>query len=139
MLALACENQLRADADNGEFLKGEIENIPLPDAEAFRVLKPGGRLAVSDIVVRRAIPTEFHRSMELWASGVARRAGGIRIPSQAGAGRFRRGLRRAEDAKQLLDGSRLDAARFAPLVDEAFMSASFQATKPPSDAIDAKE
>jgi len=93
MLALARENQRKAGATNVEFLKGEIEHIPLPDnsvdviisncvinlsadkdralAEAFRVLKPGGRFAVSDVVVRGAVPAEVRRSMELWVGCVA--------------------------------------------------------------------
>jgi arsenite methyltransferase len=93
MLALARENQQKAGVDNVEFLEGEIENIPLPDnfvdviisncvinlsadkdrvlAEAFRVLKPGGRFAVSDIVVRGEMPADIQRSIELWAGCVA--------------------------------------------------------------------
>src|SRR5205085_11344935 len=93
MLALARENQQKAGVDNVEFLKGEIENIPLPDnsvdvvisncvinlsadkdrvlREAFRVLKPGGRFAVSDVVVRGDVPVEVQRSMELWVGCVA--------------------------------------------------------------------
>ena len=93
MLALARENQRRAGATNVEFLKGEIEAIPLPDRsvdvvisncvinlssdkdrvlrEAFRVLKPGGRFAVSDVVVRGDVPAEIRRSMELWVGCVA--------------------------------------------------------------------
>src|SRR6201987_4622092 len=93
MLALARENQRKAGVENVEFLKGEIEHIPLPDnsvdvvisncvinlsadkdrvlAEAFRVLKPGGRLAVSDVVVRGAVPAEIRRSMELWVGCIA--------------------------------------------------------------------
>ncbi len=93
MLALARENQKRAGVDNVEFLKGDIESIPLPDssvdviisncvinlssdkdraiAEAFRVLKPGGRFAVSDVVVRGELPAEVRRSMELWIGCVA--------------------------------------------------------------------
>ncbi len=93
MLALARENQRSAGATNVEFLKGEIEAIPLPDRsvdviisncvinlsadkdrvlrEAFRVLKPGGRLAVSDVVVRGPVPAEIRRSVELWVGCVA--------------------------------------------------------------------
>src|SRR5258705_620630 len=93
MLALANENKRKAGADNVEFLKGEIEHIPLPDnsvdviisncvinlsadkdrvlREAFRVLKPGGRLAVSDVVVRGNVPAEVRRSMELWVGCIA--------------------------------------------------------------------
>src|SRR5215210_6485026 len=93
MLALARENQRRAGADNVEFLKGTIEDIPLPDqsvdviisncvinlsgdkdrvlAEAFRVLKPGGRFAVSDVVVRGELPAQIRRSMEQWVGCVA--------------------------------------------------------------------
>src|SRR6202041_524562 len=93
MLALARENQRKAGVENVEFLKGEIENIPLPDncvdvvisncvinlsadkdkvlREAFRVLKPGGRFAVSDVVVRGAVPAEIRRNVELWVGCVA--------------------------------------------------------------------
>src|SRR5579872_5465351 len=93
MLALARENQKKAGAENVEFLKGEIESIPLPDnsvdviisncvinlsgdkdrvlAEAFRVLRPGGRFAVSDVVVRGEVPPEIRRNIELWVGCVA--------------------------------------------------------------------
>ena len=93
MLALARENQKKAGVENVEFLKGEIENIPLPDnsvdviisncvinlsadkdrvmGEAFRVLKPGGRVAVSDIVVRGDVPAEVRRNVELWIGCIA--------------------------------------------------------------------
>ena len=93
MLALARDNQRKAGVENAEFLKGEIEAIPLPDssvdviisncvinlstdktrviAEAFRVLKPGGRFAVSDVVIRGEVPSDVRRSMELWVGCVA--------------------------------------------------------------------
>src|SRR4029077_19235100 len=93
MLALARDNQRAAGVSNVEFLKGEIEQIPLPDAsvdviisncvinlsadkdrvlrEAFRVLKPGGRLAVSDVVVRGSVPADIRRNMELWGGCIA--------------------------------------------------------------------
>src|SRR6267143_6796735 len=93
MLALARENQRKAGIENAEFLKGEIEQIPLPDntadviisncvinlsgnkdlvlKEAFRVLKPGGRFAVSDVVVRGNVPAEIKKNMELWVGCVA--------------------------------------------------------------------
>src|SRR5258708_1512992 len=93
MLALARENQRKAGIENVEFLKGEIENIPLPDnsvdviisncvinlsgdkdrvlAEAYRVLKPGGRFAVSDVVVRGEVPAQIRRNMELWVGCIA--------------------------------------------------------------------
>ncbi len=101
MLALARENQRKAGVENVEFLKGEIENIPLPDnsvdviisncvinlsadkdrvlREAFRVLKPGGRFAVSDVVVRGEVPAEVRRSMELWVGCIAGALRRIRI------------------------------------------------------------
>jgi SAM-dependent methyltransferase len=93
MLALARENQAKAGVANVEFLKGEIENIPLPDSsvdviisncvinlsadkdrvlrEAFRVLKPGGRFAVSDVVVKGEVPDEIRRNVELWVGCIA--------------------------------------------------------------------
>src|SRR4029453_178508 len=93
MLALARENQARSGLTNVDFLKGEIEHIPLPDnsvdviisncvinlsgnkdqvlREAFRVLKPGGRLAVSDVVVRGEVPADIRRNIELWVGCVA--------------------------------------------------------------------
>ena len=118
MLALARENQRKAGAQNVEFLKGEIENIPLPDnsvdviisncvinlsgdkdrvlAEAFRVLRPGGRFAVSDVVVRGEVPAAIRRSVELWIGCVAGSAGGIRIPGEIERRRIRAGRGRAD-------------------------------------------
>jgi len=129
MLALARENRRRAGVVNAEFLKGEIEEVPLPDdsvdviisncvinlstdkdrvfREAFRVLRPGGRLAVSDIVVRGALPTEVRRSMELWAGmhrGDARRS---RIPCQAGGRRFQGDRNRPNPDLQRRPGARV--------------------------------
>jgi ubiquinone/menaquinone biosynthesis C-methylase UbiE len=158
MLALARENQRKAGLANVEFLKGEIESIPLPDnsvdviisncvinlsadkdkvlAEAFRVLKPGGRFAVSDVVVRDGdVPSEIRRNMELWIGCVA----GALQESE-----YRSKLQRAgfesvdleptriyhtEDARSFLASSGLDPA-MADAVDGKFMSAFVRATKP---------
>ena len=162
MLALARENQSRAGVENVEFLKGEIEHIPLPDnsvdviisncvinlsadkdrvlAEAFRVLKPGGRFAVSDVVVRGDdVPAELRRNMELWIGCVAgaleesdyRRklasAGFTNIDMEPTR------IYRAEDAKTFLEQGNLDPALFAR-VDGKFMSAFVRAQKPQAAA-----
>jgi SAM-dependent methyltransferase len=158
MLALARENQRKAGVANVEFLKGEIESIPLPDdsvdviisncvinlsadkdrvfAEAFRVLKPGGRLAVSDVVVRGPVPPAIRRSMELWIGCVA---GALEYDDYrarlAMAGFADIDLEptriyRAEDARAFLDdGARVDADALAR-VDGKFMSAFVRARKP---------
>jgi SAM-dependent methyltransferase len=158
MLALARENQARAGATNVEFLRGEMENIPLPDgtvdvivsncvinlsadkdrvlAEAFRVLRPGGRLAVSDVVVRGAVPDEIRRSVELWIGCVA----GALEESDYRTKLARAGFEaidveptriyRVEDARDLLDRAGLDAEAIAPHVDGKFMSAFVRARKP---------
>jgi ubiquinone/menaquinone biosynthesis C-methylase UbiE len=158
MLALARENQAKAGVANVEFLKGEIEAIPLPDqsvdviisncvinlsgekervlAEAFRVLRPGGRFAVSDIVVRGAVPTEIKKSMELWAGCVA---GALeegeykRLLAQAGFQNISiepTRIYRAEDAREFLTGMEMDVERIAAAVDGTFMSAFVRAEKP---------
>jgi ubiquinone/menaquinone biosynthesis C-methylase UbiE len=158
MLALARENQRKAGATNVEFLKGEIEQIPLPPgsvdviisncvinlsadkdrvlAEAFRVLKPGGRLAVSDVVVRGPIPTQIRRSVELWIGCVAgaleeqeyrdklARAGFEAVDVEPTR------IYRVEDAREFLEGAGLDVAAIAPQVDGKFMSAFVRARKP---------
>jgi len=158
MLALANENKRRAGADNVEFLKGEIEQIPLPDAsvdviisncvinlsgdkrkvlkEAFRVLKPGGRFAVSDVVVRGDIPAAVKMNMELWIGCVAGaleeheflallREVGFAKPSIEPTRVYK-----AEDAAAFLRGSGLDAVEFASQIDGKFMGAFVRATKP---------
>jgi SAM-dependent methyltransferase len=158
MLALAHENQRKAGAQNVEFLKGDIENIPLPDntvdviisncvinlsgdkdrvlAEAFRVLKPGGRFAVSDVVVRGPVPPEIRRSVELWVGCVAGalQEDDYRHKLEA-AGFIEIGIEptriyKVEDARQFLAGAGIDAGAIAPLVDGKFMSAFIRARKP---------
>ena len=158
MLALANENRRRAGADNVEFLKGQIEAIPLPDAsvdviisncvinlsgdkrrvlaEAFRVLKPGGRFAVSDVVVRGETPADVRRNMELWAGCVAGaleeqeflsllREVGFENPTIEPTRVYA-----AADAEALLEGSGLDKTALAREIDGRFMSAFVRATKP---------
>ena len=158
MLELARANQAKAGVTNVEFLKGDIEHIPLPDnsvdliisncvinlspdkdrvlAETFRVLKPGGRFAVSDIVIRGEMPNEIQRSIELWAGCVAgaleeadykaklERAGFERVSIEATR------VYSAADARDLFDGTGLDVETIAPLVDGKFISGFVRATKP---------
>jgi SAM-dependent methyltransferase len=158
MLALARENQRKAGVENVEFLKGEIEHIPLPDnsvdviisncvinlsadkdrvlREAFRVLKPGGRFAVSDVVVRGEVPDQVRRSMELWVGCIA---GALQQDqytaklAQAGFAEIDIEPTRVysiEDARQFLAGEGIDAGAIAPLVEGKFMSAFIRAAKP---------
>jgi arsenite methyltransferase len=158
MLALARENQRKAGVGNVEFLKGEIEAIPLPDdsvnviisncvinlsadkdrvfAEAFRVLKPGGRLALSDVVVRGEVPPVIRRSVELWIGCIA----GALEESDYRARLVKAGFEaidveptriyRTEDAREFLDREGIDAHAIAPAVDGKFMSAFIRARKP---------
>lgn len=158
MLALANENKRRAGAENVEFLKGEIEHIPLPDAsvdtiisncvinlsadkaqvlrEAFRVLKPGGRIAVSDVVVRGETPADVRRNMELWIGCVAGALEETEYRDLLADAGFRRveieptRVYRAEDAAAFLTGSGLDPAKFAEQIEGKFMSAFIRGTKP---------
>jgi SAM-dependent methyltransferase len=158
MLALARENQKKAGVENVEFLKGEIESIPLPDnsvdviisncvinlsadkdkvfREAFRVLKPGGRLAVSDIVVRGEMPPEVQRSMELWAGCIAGALRDEDYVSKVKAAGFQAieiepsRVYTEADARQAFGGKDIDLDRLAPQVDGKFMSAFVRATKP---------
>jgi ubiquinone/menaquinone biosynthesis C-methylase UbiE len=158
MLELARENQHRAGIGNVEFLKGEIENIPLPDAsvdviisncvinlsadkrrvlrEAFRVLKPGGRFAVSDVVVRGEVPEAVRRSMELWVgcvAGALEESEFKRLLAEVGfveADAEPTRVYRAEDARAFLEGAGLDADAIAREVDGRFMGAFVRARKP---------
>jgi SAM-dependent methyltransferase len=158
MLALARENQRKAGLANVEFLKGEIEQIPLPAnsvdviisncvinlsadkdrvfAEAFRVLKPGGRLAVSDVVVRGEVPAAIRRSVELWIGCVAGALEEREYRDKLAAAGFEgidlepTRVYRVEDAREFLEGAGLDADAIAPQVDDQFMSAFVRARKP---------
>jgi arsenite methyltransferase len=158
MLALARENQRKAGIENVEFLKGEIESIPLPDGavdvvlsncvinlssdkdrvlrEAFRVLRPGGRFAVSDVVVRGEVPEAVRRSMELWIGCVA----GALEESEYVEKLERAGFRGVsleptrvygvDDARQFLAGRGIDVEEVAPRIEGRFLSAFVRATKP---------
>ena len=158
MLALARENQKKAGVENVEFLKGEIENIPLPDnsvdviisncvinlssdkdavlREAFRVLKPGGRFAVSDVVVRGDVPAEVRASMEMWVgciSGALRDYDYVAKLAKAGFDQIDiepTRVYRIEDARQFLAGEGIDVDAVAEQLDETFMSAFVRARKP---------
>src|SRR6266480_990517 len=158
MLALANDNKRRAGATNVEFLRGEIEQIPLPDesvdviisncvinlsndkrkvlGEAFRVLKPGGRFAVSDVVLRGDVPPAVKSNIELWIGCVAgaleeqeflsllREVGFVEPTIEPTR------VYKTEDAAAFLNGSGLDAMEFASQIDGRFMGAFVRATKP---------
>ncbi len=158
MLALARENQRQAGATNVEFLRGEIENIPLPEnsvdviisncvinlsadkdrvlREAFRVLKPGGRFAVSDVVVRGSVPEAVRKSMLLWVGCIAGaleeneymaklRAAGFEEVSAEPTREYN-----VEDARQFLTEAGVDVDAIAPEVNNKFFSAFIRANKP---------
>ena len=158
MLALARENQKKAGTVNVEFLKGEIENIPLPDnsvdviisncvinlsgdkdrvlREAFRVLRPGGRFAVSDVVVTGEVPSAIRKSVELWIGCIA---GALRDSdyrsklADAGFENIEIEPTRVydiEDARQFLAGQGIEVDAIAPQVAGKFMSAFVRAYKP---------
>jgi len=157
MLALARENQRKAGVENVEFLKGEIENIPLPDGlvdviisncvinlsadkdrvmhEAFRVLKPGGRFAVSDIIVRGEMPKEVQRRLELWAGCIAGALEESDYRSKLKSAGFQSieieptRIYTAADAKMLL-ASNPELEQIAQAADGKFMSAFVRARKP---------
>jgi SAM-dependent methyltransferase len=158
MLALANENKRKAGVENVEFLKGEIESIPLPDnsvdviisncvinlsadkdrvlREAFRVLRPGGRFAVSDVVTRGDIPAEIRRSVLLWVGCVAGALDENEYRAKLSVAGFQdieiepTRIYRAEDAKAFLAEKGLEASVIGPQVDGKFLSAFIRATKP---------
>jgi len=158
MLALAEENKRKSGLSNVEFLKGEIENIPLPDnsvdviisncvinlsadkgkvlKEAFRVLKPGGRFAVSDVVTKGDVPPEIKRSVELWVGCIAgaleEREYEAKLEDAGFTGIDIEPTRvyKAEDAAEFLAEKGLDIKAIASAVDGKFFSAFIRATKP---------
>ena len=158
MLALANENKRKAGAENVEFLKGEIEHIPLPEDsvdviisncvinlsadkdrvlhEAFRVLRPGGRLAVSDVVTRGEIAPEIRQSVLLWVGCVAGALEESEYRQKLTAAGFEQiqieptRIYRVEDAREMLASSGIDVDAIAPQVDGKFVSAFIRAVKP---------
>jgi arsenite methyltransferase len=158
MLALARENQKKAGAQNVEFLKGEIEHIPLPDnsvdviisncvinlsadksqvlREAFRVLKPGGRFAVSDVVTRGRVPEELRRDMLLWVGCIAGALEESEYKDKLKAAGFEQAsieptrIYQVADAREFLAGKGIDVDAMTKEVDGKFMSAFIRAVKP---------
>jgi arsenite methyltransferase len=158
MLALANENKAKSGLANVEFMKGEIENIPLPDnsvdviisncvinlsggkdrvlREAFRVLKPGGRFAISDVVTRGEIPSDIRRSILLWVGCIAGALDEQEYRAKLAAAGFERieieptRIYRVEDAREFLVGQGLDVDVLARQADEKFLSAFIGAVKP---------
>ena len=158
MLALARENQRQAGVENVEFLKGEIESIPLPDnsvdvvisncvinlsadkdrvlREAFRVIRPGGRFAVSDVVVRGQVPYEVRKSMLLWAGCVAGALEEKEYISKLSAAGFSgisvepTRVYSVEDSRSFLVEAGIDVDAVAPLIEGKFISAFIRAAKP---------
>lgn len=158
MLTLANENKRKAGVENVEFLKGEIEKIPLPDnsvdviisncvinlsadkdqvlREAFRVLKPGGRFAVSDVVTRGEIMPEIRKSVLLWVGCVAGALDEDDYRSKLVSAGFENieieptRIYRVEDAREFLSGQNIDVDVLAPQVDGKFLSAFVRAVKP---------
>ena len=158
MLVLARENAKQAGATNVEFLKGEIENVPLPDnsadviisncvinlsadkdrvlREAFRVLKPGGRFAVSDVVVRGSVPEVVRKSMLLWVGCIAGALEENEYLAKLTAAGFEQAsveptrIYNIEDARQFLMEAGVDVDAIAPQVHERFLSAFIRAQKP---------
>ena len=158
MLSLANENKQKSGITNVEFLKGEIEHIPLPDnsvdvvisncvinlsadkdqvlREAFRVLKPGGRFAVSDVVTRGEMLPEIRKNVLLWVGCVAGALEENQYRSKLAAAGFEQidleptRIYRIEDAREFLSGQNIDVDAIAPQVDGKFLSAFVRAVKP---------
>ncbi len=158
MLAIAEENKQKSGLKNVEFLKGEIENIPLPNntvdvilsncvinlsgdkdrvlREAFRVLKPGGRFAVSDVVVRGEMPAELRKSMELWVGCVAGALSDSEYQEKLTTAGFESieieptRVYNVDDAREFLNAAGIDAGTIAAKVQDKFISAFVRATKP---------
>jgi arsenite methyltransferase len=158
MLSLANANKLKSGVENVEFLKGEIESIPLPDnsvdviisncvinlsadkdavlREAYRVLKPGGRFAVSDVVTRGEILPEIRKSVLLWVGCIAGALAEGDYRSKLASAGFEQidveptRIYRVEDAREFLSGQGFDVETLAPLVDGKFLSAFVRAVKP---------
>ncbi|HXE14448.1 MAG TPA: arsenite methyltransferase [Bryobacteraceae bacterium] len=158
MLALACENQRKAGVENVKFFKGEIEHIPLPDNsvdviisncvinlsgdkdqvlhEAFRVLKPGGRFAVSDVATRGAVPEEVRKSILLWVGCIAGASQEEEYTAKLSAAGFAAieieptRIYDIEDARAFLSTEGVDVDAIAPQVKSKFMSAFIRAAKP---------
>jgi arsenite methyltransferase len=163
MLALANENKRKAGATNVEFLKGEIENIPLPDntvdvvisncvinlsadkgrvlREAFRVLKPGGRFAVSDVVTRGEVSEAIRKSVLLWVGCVAGALEENDYRNKLVSAGFEQveieptRIYDVEDAREFLSAEGVDVDAIAPQMDGKFMSAFVRAVKPAGQAI----
>ena len=161
MLLLANENKRKAGVDNVEFLKGEIEHIPLPDnsvdviisncvinlsadkdrvlREAFRVLKPGGRFAVSDVVTRGEMLPEIRKNVLLWVGCVAGALEENEYRNKLTSAGFEQieleptRVYRIDDAREFLSGHNIDVDAIAPQVDGKFMSAFVRAVKPQSN------
>jgi SAM-dependent methyltransferase len=162
MLALANENKRKAGVDNVEFLKGEIEHIPLPDnsvdvvisncvinlsgdkdavlREAFRVLKPGGRFAVSDVVTRGEMLPEIRKSVLLWVGCIAGALEENEYLGKLASAGFAdtevepTRIYHVEDAREFLSGQGFDVDTLAPQVDGKFFSAFIRAVKPVSES-----
>src|ERR1700726_2151739 len=158
MLTLAEENKRKSGLTNVEFLKGEIENIPLPDnsvdviisncvinlsgdkdrvlRDAFRVLKPGGRFAISDVVVRGDVPAEIKKSLELWVGCVAGALTDTEYQQKLAAAGFESidieatRIYSIDDAREFLKAAGIDVDAVAPQIHDKFISAFVRAQKP---------